>query len=165
MFNKSSSLLFTSSPLFIEPSLSTAALSTPPTAALSATALLQKATSLSSTTFGGGGQTRSIGHHRHLTNVNEFLGVDRVMMTSASSSEYDQLVVDGFTSTWQKADRLTRDFLGLTGHGGHVSVRPGDMLEYAGGVAFPMSAYDTESHDHSFQKAYDHLGFSGAHRM
>lgn len=87
------------------------------------------------------------------------------MVTSSSSSEYDQLVVDGLTSTWQKADRLTRDFLGLTGHGMHVSVRPGDMLEYAGGVAFPMSAYDTESHHHSFQKAYDHLGFSGPHRI
>lgn len=88
-------------------------------------------------------------------------------MTPSSSSEYDQLVVDGLTSTWQKADRLTRDFLGLTGHGMHVSVRPGRMLEYAGGVAFPTSAYDTESHNHessSFQKAYD-LGFSGPHNM
>ncbi|XP_010430007.1 PREDICTED: protein indeterminate-domain 12-like [Camelina sativa] len=155
MVNKSSPLLFTS-PLCVEPSHSTAAL--PSTAALSATALLQKATALSSSAIGGAGQTRSIGHHhRHLTNVNELLGVDRVMVTS---SEYDQLA-----STWQKADRLTRDFLGLTGHGVQVSVRPGDMLGYAGGVAFPVSAYDTESHhDHesSFQKAYD-LGFSGAH--
>ncbi|XP_010455998.1 PREDICTED: protein indeterminate-domain 12-like [Camelina sativa] len=159
MVNKSSPLLFTS-PLCVEPSHSTADLSS--AAALSATALLQKATALSSSAIGGVGQTRSIGHHhRHLTNVNELLGVgvDRVMMTS---SEYDQLA-----STWQKADRLTRDFLGLTGHGVHVSVRPGDMLGYAGGVAFPVSAYDTESHhDHdsssSLQKAYD-LGFSGAH--
>lgn len=167
MFNKSSPLLFTS-PLYVEPSHSTAALSTSSTAALSATALLQKATALSSSAFfGGGGQTRSIGHHPHLTNINDLLDVDRVMMTSSSSSEYHQLVVDGFTSTWQKDDRLTRDFLGLTGHGVHVSMRPGDMLQYARGVAFPMSAYDTESHDHessSFQKAYD-LGFSGPHPM
>ncbi|XP_006287797.2 protein indeterminate-domain 12 [Capsella rubella] len=160
MINKSSPLFFTS-PLCVEPSHSAAALSS--TAALSATALLQKATALSSSAFGGGGQTRSIGHQRHhLTkNANELLGgVDRVMMTS---SEYDQLA-----STWQKADRLTRDFLGLTGHGVHVSMRPGGVLGYAGGVAFPMSAYDTESHHNhessSFQKAYD-LGFSGAHSM
>ncbi|KAL1225120.1 Protein indeterminate-domain 12 [Cardamine amara subsp. amara] len=165
--SSSSSLLFTS-PLYVNPSHSAAAVSSSSTASLSATALLQKATTLSSAAFGGGGQTRSVGHHRHLATVNEFLGVEPVIMTSSSSSEYDQLVVDGFTSTWQKADRLTRDFLGLTGHGVHVSVRPGDMLEYAGGVAFPMSAYDTESHGHestsSFQKAYD-LGFSGPHNM
>ncbi|CAH2071924.1 unnamed protein product [Thlaspi arvense] len=167
MVNKSpSSLLFTSPP-YADPPHSAAVVSSSSTAALSATALLQKATALSSGTFSGGGQTRSIGHHRHLTTANELLGVDPVMMTSPSSSEYDQLVVDGLTSTWQKADRLTRDFLGLTGHGVHVSVRPGDMLGYAGGVAFPMSAYDTQSHhnhESSFQKAYD-LGFSGPHHM
>ncbi|ESQ37933.1 hypothetical protein EUTSA_v10028701mg [Eutrema salsugineum] len=171
MLNKSpSSLLFTS-PFYADPSRSAAAaaVSSSSTAALSATALLQKATALSSGAFGGGGgQTRSIGHHRQLaTTANELLGVDRVMMMSSSSSEYDQLVVDGLTSTWQKADHLTRDFLGLTGHGVHVSVRPGDMLEYTDGVAFPMSAYDTESHNHessSFHKAYD-LGFSGPHTM
>ncbi|KAF3540904.1 hypothetical protein F2Q69_00021499 [Brassica cretica] len=165
MLNKSSSssLLFTSPPPYVNPAPhpSTAA-------ALSATALLQKATALSSGPFGGGGQTRSVGHHRPLTRVNELLGADRVMMTSSSSSEYDQLVVDGLTSTWQNADHLTRDFLGLTGHGVHVSVTPGDLLEYAGGVSFPMSTYLTESHDHesssSFQKAYD-LGFTGPHNM
>lgn len=88
-----------------------------------------------------------------------------MMTTHSSSSEYDQLVVDGLTSTWQKAESLTRDFLGLTGDGVHVSVRPGDMLEYAGGVmSFPMSTYLTESHNHesSFQKAYD-MRFSGPH--
>ncbi|KAF8099843.1 hypothetical protein N665_0236s0005 [Sinapis alba] len=154
MLNSSSSSL-----LFKSPQPSTAA-------ALSATALLQKATALSSGPFVGGGQTRSVGHHRHLTTVNELLGADQVMMTThSSSSEYDQLVVDGLTSTWQKAESLTRDFLGLTGDGVHVSVRPGDMLEYAGGVvSFPMSTYLTESHNHesSFQKAYD-MRFSGPH--
>ncbi|CAA7044139.1 unnamed protein product [Microthlaspi erraticum] len=165
--NSTSSLLFTS-PLYLDPPHAAAAASSSTTAALSATALLQKVTALGSGAFGGGGQTRSIGHHQHLTKANELIGADRVMMTPSSSSEYDQLVVDGFTSTWQKADRLTRDFLGLTGHGMHLSVRPGHMLEYAGGVAFPMmSAYDTESHHHessSFQKSYD-LGFSETHNM
>ncbi|VVB07038.1 unnamed protein product [Arabis nemorensis] len=162
--SSSSSLLFTS-PLYVDPPHSS---SVSTSAALSATALLQKATALSSGALGGGGQTRSMGHHRHLTTVNELLGVDPVMMTSSSSSKYDQLVADGLTSTWQKADRLTRDFLGLTGHGVHVSVRPGDMIQYAGGVAFPMSAaYDTESHHHessSFQKVYG-FGFSGPNTM
>ncbi|KAJ4910310.1 Protein indeterminate-domain 12 [Raphanus sativus] len=165
LLNKSpsSSLLFTSPPPYVNPAPQ------PTTAAaLSATALLQKATALSSGPFGGGGQTRSVGHHRPLTTVNELLGADQVMMRPSSSSEYDQLVVDGLTSTWQKADRLTRDFLGLTGHGAHVSVRPGDMLEYAGGVSFPLSTYLTESHNDesssSFQQAYD-LGFSGPHNM
>lgn len=55
------------------------------------------------------------------------------------STEY----LGGFTSedlaTWQKTDRLTRDFLGLTGDGtgnnaGAVHVK--DMLTYAGGVEF-----------------------------
>ncbi|CAN8248000.1 unnamed protein product [Cochlearia groenlandica] len=143
----SSSLLLTS-PLYVDSPHSSSS-----TAALSATALLQKATALSS-----GGQARSI-----VGPGNEFLGFERVMMTSDSSSEYDHLVSDGLASTWQKADGLTRDFLGLTGHGVHVSVRPGDMLEYANGVAFPTLAYDSESHHHeSFQKAYE-LGFSGTH--
>ncbi|CAH8301224.1 unnamed protein product [Eruca vesicaria subsp. sativa] len=159
--SSSSSLLFTSPP-YVNPAPHS---STAP--ALSATALLQKATALSSGLLGGGEQTRSAGHDRHFTTVNELLGTDQSMMMTPSS-EYDQLVVDGLTSTWQKADRLTRDFLGLTGHGAHVSVGPGDMLEYAGAVSFPMSTYLTESHNHesssSFQKAYD-LGFSGPHNM
>ncbi|CAM8886739.1 unnamed protein product [Rhodiola kirilowii] len=90
-----------SSPFFnIKPELTVANLhqpffhytphSTSSTAVLSATALLQKAATVGATGGSPLGQTQTMmGHH---------------------VSGYDV----GLTSTWRKADRLTRDFLGLT---------------------------------------------------
>ncbi|CAN8308635.1 unnamed protein product [Cochlearia groenlandica] len=155
--NNSSSLLFTSPH---STAITTAASpSTTTTAALSATSLLQKATTaMSSGAFRGGG----LGHHHHIP-VNEFLGVDQVMMMTSSPSP---LSFGGLlsSSTWRKGDdnSLTRDFLGITGQDVHVSVRPNDMLEYAGCLAFPISAYDSETRHHV--EDYD-MGFSGAYNM
>ena len=67
----------------------------------------------------------------------------------------------GNLATWQKTDRLTRDFLGLTGESGsgggggggdgavNVSVNMRDVLQYTGGVEF--QPYDR---DHSLLKAH-----------
>ncbi|KAJ0946316.1 putative transcription factor C2H2 family [Helianthus annuus] len=99
---------------------------------LSATALLQKAATVGhvgdhvGSTMSGldmgelGHVTSSVGYHQH------------VGLTSGS------------IATWHKTDRLTRDFLGLTGdqevdhHGGveaNVNVR--SMLTYTGGIEIP----------------------------
>ena len=66
----------------------------------------------------------------------------------------------GFAATWQKNDRLTRDFLGLTGDqcggggsgsgGGDANVNVRNMLTFTGGVEFPTTAYER---DHTLLKA------------
>ncbi|CAL5425173.1 unnamed protein product [Camellia sinensis] len=96
---------------------------------LSATALLQKATIIGH--VGGRG-------------------------TGMSPQEYLSFA-SGNLATWQKSDRLTRDFLGLTGEcgggnggGGSVdaNVNVRNMLSFTGGVEFP-----TYERDHSLLKA------------
>ncbi|GFZ13596.1 C2H2 and C2HC zinc fingers superfamily protein [Actinidia rufa] len=92
---------------------------------LSATALLQKAATVGA---------QSIGHV-----ASTMTGV---------SPEYL-----GFAATWQKNDRLTRDFLGLTGDqggGGDANVNVRNMLMFTGGVEFPTTAYER---DHTLLKA------------
>ncbi|XP_057472801.1 protein indeterminate-domain 12-like [Actinidia eriantha] len=91
---------------------------------LSATALLQKAVTVGA---------QSVGHV-----ASTMTGV---------SPEYL-----GFAATWQKNDRLTRDFLGLTGDqcGGDANVNVRNMLTFTGGVEFPTTAYER---DHTLLKA------------
>ncbi|KAL7601755.1 hypothetical protein Lser_V15G27195 [Lactuca serriola] len=104
---------------------------------LSATALLQKAATVG-----------AVGDHVGSTMSKLDMG-ELVQVTTAAviSPEYHQHMglVSGNIATWQKTDRLTRDFLGLTGdqeddhHGGGVeaNVNVGNMLTYTGGIEIP----------------------------
>lgn len=91
---------------------------------LSATALLQKAATIGASAAGQQ-QTQSAG------------------LAEFGTAEYLGGFTSGDIATWQKTDRLTRDFLGLTSadgngcdHGnGAVNVVK-DMLTYAGGVEY-----------------------------
>uniref|UniRef100_A0A5B6YXZ4 C2H2-type domain-containing protein n=1 Tax=Davidia involucrata TaxID=16924 RepID=A0A5B6YXZ4_DAVIN len=104
---------------------------------LSATALLQKAA-----TFGA----QSVGHVASTMTRLDMSELGRMgHVGTGISPEYL-----GFT--WQKSDRLTRDFLGLTGEcGGNGSVDVNgnvrDLLSFTGGVEFP-----TYDRDHSLLK-------------
>lgn len=107
---------------------------------LSATALLQRAATVGATA------SHSVGHMAGLA-MREFgtLG-HNIDTVSHISTEFLGGLTSGDLSTWQKSDRLTRDFLGLTGdaNGGHgtgngavnVSVNVKDMLTYTGSVEF-----------------------------
>lgn len=88
-----------------------------------------------------------MGHMAGLA-VNEFGTLGHTVNTVSHhiSTEFLGGLTSRDLATWQKSDRLTRDFLGLTGdcNGGHgppgsgngaVSVR-GDMLTYTGSVEF-----------------------------
>ncbi|XP_076959988.1 protein indeterminate-domain 12-like [Bidens hawaiensis] len=102
---------------------------------LSATALLQKAATVGAvadhvgSTMGG----LDMGELAHVTTAVVPAYHQHVGMTS------------GNIATWQKTDRLTRDFLGLTGdqevdhHGGGVeaNVNVRGMLAYTGGIEIP----------------------------
>ncbi|CBI25044.3 unnamed protein product, partial [Vitis vinifera] len=122
--------------------------STQPTSAhLSATALLQKAATVGATaniSFTGSSQSHM--SRLHMAELGSFPHVG-----AGISPEYLGFA-SGNLSTWQKSDRLTRDFLGLTGESGgsvNVSVNMRDMLQYTGGVEF--QPYDR---DHSLLKAH-----------
>ncbi|XP_023547799.1 protein indeterminate-domain 9-like [Cucurbita pepo subsp. pepo] len=102
-------------------------------AQLSATALLQKAATVGiGAAKSGHHQPESVGHITHF-NIPEFRPSNHISSLSQLGPDY---------ATWQKSDRLTRDFLGLTGHGSgsgsggavHVSMIVKDMLTYAGGT-------------------------------
>ncbi|XP_019059585.1 PREDICTED: protein indeterminate-domain 12 isoform X2 [Tarenaya hassleriana] len=138
-----------SSPFMVKsPHLDPLAATSSSSAALSATALLQRAVALGAV-VGGGGQTQSVGHHQnHHMTANEILGVNR-------HDEPSHVLGVGSTPWWvwcnvAEGCRLTRDFLGLTGHNhhgisrtddsnlAHVSMSAEDALEYAGGVQFSL---------------------------
>ncbi|KAF3436246.1 hypothetical protein FNV43_RR23338 [Rhamnella rubrinervis] len=107
---------------------------------LSATALLQKAATVGATA------SQSVDHMAGLA-MGEFRTLGHNIDTvNHISTEFLGGLTSGDLTTWQKSDRLTRDFLGLTGdgNGGHgtgngavnVSVNVKDMLTYTGNVEF-----------------------------
>ncbi|KAF8388115.1 hypothetical protein HHK36_026781 [Tetracentron sinense] len=119
--------------------------STNPTnsAHMSATALLQKAANVGAVAIAGSTQAQSVGHMTSSMTrlqMGEFGPVSQ--MGIGISPEF--LGFPSNLATWQKSDRLTRDFLGLAGEcgeGGSVNVR--DLLSFTGGVGFPP--YDRDN--------------------
>ncbi|KAI3526696.1 hypothetical protein L1887_05957 [Cichorium endivia] len=113
----------------------------PPPPHLSATALLQKAATVG-----------AVGDHVGSTMSRLDMGeLVQVKTAAVISPEYHQRMglVSGNIATWQKTDRLTRDFLGLTGdqeddhHRGGVeaNVNVRDMLTYTGGIEIPAHGF------------------------
>ncbi|KAK9057339.1 hypothetical protein SSX86_022174 [Deinandra increscens subsp. villosa] len=124
-----------SSPLiYQEPDKGIMVISRPP-AHLSATALLQKAATVG-----------AVGDHVGST----MSGLDSATAIPLEYHRYMGLT-SGNVSTWQKTDRLTRDFLGLTGDvdgggvGANVNVR--SMLTYAGGIEIPADGFGSSATD------------------
>ncbi|KAL4588132.1 hypothetical protein LXL04_001012 [Taraxacum kok-saghyz] len=129
------------SPPLPSPAMHRIHVSTNPAPHLSATALLQKAATVG-----------AVGDHAGSTMSRLDMG-ELVQVTSAAviTPEYHQHMglVSGNIATWQKTDRLTRDFLGLTGdqeddhHGGGVeaNVNVRNMLTYTGGIQIPAHGF------------------------
>ncbi|KAL5561829.1 hypothetical protein UlMin_031576 [Ulmus minor] len=112
---------------------------------LSATALLQKAATFGAVTQ----QSQPVAHMAGLA-MSEF----GRSAASRVSTEFLGGLTSGDLATWQKTDRMTRDFLGLTGDAnggdglGNGAVNVKNVLTYAGaGIEFP----DYER-DHSMLK-------------
>ncbi|XP_010279249.1 PREDICTED: protein indeterminate-domain 12-like [Nelumbo nucifera] len=120
------------------------------TAHMSATALLQKAANFGVSALSSATQAQSVGHMASSINRLEELGT--MSQVGAGMPPGYLGFPSGNLSTWQKNDRLTRDFLGLTGDcggggDGSVSVNVKDLLSFTGGVDF--APYDR---DHSVMK-------------
>ncbi|KAG6593097.1 Zinc finger protein GAI-ASSOCIATED FACTOR 1, partial [Cucurbita argyrosperma subsp. sororia] len=132
---------------------------------LSATALLQKAA-----TVGVGAvkssqhQPESVGHmtHFNMPDIPEFAAPTHMdSLTHQLGPDY---------ATWQKTDRLTRDFLGLTGDGNgggggsgamQVSMSVKDMLTYAGGLEiFKPHNNNNNSNNNSNNNNHSAFGFA-----
>ncbi|CAK9136176.1 unnamed protein product [Ilex paraguariensis] len=118
---------------------------------LSATALLQKAATLGAQTVG---QVPSTATQLDISTMGH--------LSTRISQEYLSFTPENFV-TWQKSDRLTRDFLGLTGDhqrggGGNgnvdVNVNVRNLLSFTGDVEFP-----TYDRDHSLLK-HQSFGFT-----
>ncbi|XP_042494812.1 protein indeterminate-domain 12-like [Macadamia integrifolia] len=127
---------------------------------MSATALLQKAVNVGAAAITGAAQAQSVGHMgtsttttNRLMKMDSFGGGGGHMGTAGISPEYVGFA-SGNLATWQKTDRLTRDFLGLTGDcgggggGGEGGGAGNDLLSFSGGVEYPPP-YDR---DHSLLK-------------
>uniref|UniRef100_A0A5B6YWF7 Putative zinc finger protein NUTCRACKER n=1 Tax=Davidia involucrata TaxID=16924 RepID=A0A5B6YWF7_DAVIN len=107
---------------------------------LSATALLQKAATVGA---------QSVGHVASTMTRFDMgeMGTVGHVGTAGISPEYLSFM-SGNLATWQKNDRLTRDFLGLTGEGGgrggrvDVNVNARDLISFTGGGEFPT--YDRD---------------------
>ena len=130
---------------------------------MSATALLQKAATVGAAAMTGpspaaAGPQRAMGHVTQL-GAGEF----------GTVSQLDPVVVPdyvrGFPGRSLKSDRLTRDFLGLTGeaNGGvdgaavDVSTNVKDMLSFAGGVEYLQPL--RQHHHHTLLKPQQGFGF------
>ncbi|CAK9143763.1 unnamed protein product [Ilex paraguariensis] len=127
--------------------------STQPTSAhLSATALLQKAVSIGA---------QSVAGHVPSSTMAQFDISTMGHVSTGISPEYLGFTPGSF-ARWQKSDRLTRDFLGLTGDhrgdGGNgsvdVNVNVRNLLSFTGDVEFP-----TYDRDHSLLK-HQAFGFA-----
>ncbi|PNT37964.1 hypothetical protein POPTR_005G215100v4 [Populus trichocarpa] len=150
-------------------SLSNAVTSSAASHHLSATALLQKAASV------GAAQT-SVGHSQMTQlDMGELGSAGQVHVNSASHVAQGPNYNLNSLATWQKSDRLTRDFLGLTGecedHHGHAasnsngssggvnaSMNVREILTYTGGVGFHQQQYNER--DHSLLKPHGGFGFA-----
>ncbi|XP_044486642.1 protein indeterminate-domain 12-like [Mangifera indica] len=118
---------------------------------MSATALLQKAATVG-VTPPGQQQPQSVGHMTQL-NMGDLAQIDhRHSVThNISPATYMGGFPSGNLSTWHKTDRLTRDFLGLTGDGNgnenvNVSVNVRDVLTYTTGLEYhPNHHYSNHS--------------------
>ncbi|XP_002520944.2 protein indeterminate-domain 12 [Ricinus communis] len=122
---------------------------------LSATALLQKAATV--------GATQTAAGHSQMTqlDIGELVAVSQAA-DSARQQQQQAAYMGGNLATWQKNDRLTRDFLGLTGDhssgnvangsgGVSVSMNVREMLTYTWGVG--MQHYNSDR-DHSLLKPH-----------
>lgn len=126
---------------------------------LSATALLQKAATVGvGAAKSGHHQPESVGHmtHFNMQNIPEFGPPNHIESLSQLDPDY---------ATWQKTDRLTRDFLGLTGDGNsgvgsgggsggsgvvQVSMSVKDMLTYGSGLEMFKPHNNNNSSNNNF---------------
>uniref|UniRef100_A0A6N2KMD8 C2H2-type domain-containing protein n=1 Tax=Salix viminalis TaxID=40686 RepID=A0A6N2KMD8_SALVM len=151
-------------------SLSNASASPAASHHLSATALLQKAASV--------GATQTSAGHSHMTplDMGELGSAGQVHVNSVSHVSQGLNYNLSSLATWQKSDRLTRDFLGLTApecgdHRGHaasnangssggvnVSMDMREILNYTGGVGFHQQQYNER--EHSLLKPHGGFGFA-----
>ncbi|KAJ4967764.1 hypothetical protein NE237_014465 [Protea cynaroides] len=121
------------------------------TAHMSATALLQKAANVGAAAITGTAlQAQSVGHMA--SSITHRLKMDGFTTTvgghmgpTGMSPEYVGFP-SGNLATWQKSDRLTRNFLGVAGDEG-INVNARDLLSFTEGVEYPP--YDR---DHSLLK-------------
>ncbi|KAF9607046.1 hypothetical protein IFM89_030819 [Coptis chinensis] len=146
---------FVTTPTFLQPHpYTTTASNTGTVTNLSATALLQKAANVGVAPISSPTQAQSVGHMTSF--VSQFQMADSGSgnhMVGASISPGCLAPHSGHFATWKKRDRLTRDFLGLTGEcGGDANV--GDLLSFTRTVDFP--SYDR---DRSFLRPPD-FGFA-----
>ncbi|CAK7346521.1 unnamed protein product [Dovyalis caffra] len=150
-------------------SLSNAATSSSASHHLSATALLQKAASVGAT------QTSVGQSHMTQLDMGELGSAGQVRVDSVSHVPQGPHYNLNSLATWQKSDRLTRDFLGLTGECGdhhahaasnangssggvNVSMNMREILTYTGGVGFHQQQYNER--DHSLLKPHGGFGFA-----
>ncbi|KAI4301198.1 hypothetical protein L6164_034500 [Bauhinia variegata] len=134
---------------------------------MSATALLQKAATIGATAIPGPSPASAsavgVGQLGHVTQ----LGMAEFgTMSQLDSVGQDYVNVRGFASRNLKDDRLTRDFLGLTGDangsdgGNNGAVNVKDMLTFTGGAAVGYQPYE-HHHHHPLFKSQQSFGFVG----
>lgn len=123
----------------------------------------------------GAAQT-SVGHSQMTQlDMGELGSAGQVHVNSASHVAQGPNYNLNSLATWQKSDRLTRDFLGLTGECGddhghaasntngssggvNASMNVREILTYTGGVGFHQQQYNER--DHSLLKPHGGFGFA-----
>lgn len=106
-----------------------------------------------------------MGHHHQHMSTNQMGELGRAVTSHMGNGSTGMVSPEylGSFASWQKRDRLTRDFLGLAGGdqdggggGGGGGVR--DLLPFTGGFPLPTS-YER---DHSLLKTHQGFGFAEA---